>query len=150
MKTVILYASVHHGNTRKVVEAMAPILSADLIDVLNTQSYDLSGYDLIGFASGIYYTGLHKSVVKAIEAAQFRPDQRVFTVVTSGAPFGKFPGPALKLLKAKNVRLTGSFHCRGFDTFGIFGKLGGIAKNRPNEKDLNAARTFAEGLKTAE
>lgn len=35
MKIVIIYASIHHGNTRKIVEAMANELSADIIDILH-------------------------------------------------------------------------------------------------------------------
>lgn len=147
MKAVILYASVHHGNTRKVAEAIASVLAADLIDVQKTEDFDLSRYDLIGFASGIYYSGIHEAVSRAIEAAEFRPDQRVFTVVTSGAPFGNFSASVTKLLKAKNARVAGSFQCRGFDTYGVFGKLGGIAKGHPNEKDLSDARAFAEKLR---
>ena len=34
MKTAICYLSCHHGNTRKVVEAMAEAGGADLIDCL--------------------------------------------------------------------------------------------------------------------
>lgn len=33
MKAVILYASSHHGNTKKVVEAMAEVLGAELVDL---------------------------------------------------------------------------------------------------------------------
>ena len=33
MRTVILYASVHHGNTKRVTKVMAKILEAELVDV---------------------------------------------------------------------------------------------------------------------
>lgn len=148
MKTAILYASVHHGNTLKVAEAMAAVLDAELIDATSAKDFDLSRYDLIGFASGIYYSGIHKAVARAIAAAAFRPDQRVFTVVTSGAPWIDFSARMTKLFEGKNVALAGCFQCRGYDTYGIFGKLGGIAKGHPNEKELAKARAFAETLKS--
>ena len=47
MKTVMIYASIHHGNTRKVVEAMAKELSADTIDITKNANPDISGYDII-------------------------------------------------------------------------------------------------------
>ena len=31
MKTLIIYESVHHGNTEKIAKAMAGILEADLL-----------------------------------------------------------------------------------------------------------------------
>ena len=34
------------------------------------------------------------------------------------------------------------FSCRGYDTYGFFEKIGGIAKNHPNEKDFKKAREF--------
>lgn len=52
MKAAIIYASVHHENTKKVVEAIAGENVVDLIDATKEKERDLSGYDLIGFASG--------------------------------------------------------------------------------------------------
>ena len=58
-RTLILYASTHHGNTRRLAEAMAEAAGAELCDLLHDPLPDLSGYDLIGMASGIYYGKLH-------------------------------------------------------------------------------------------
>ena len=43
MKTAICYLSCHHGNTRKVVQAMAEAGGADLIDVRTRQVVRLEG-----------------------------------------------------------------------------------------------------------
>ena len=53
MKSVIIYASTHHGNTKKVVEAIASKCDVELIDATRVHEKNLSEYDLIGFASGI-------------------------------------------------------------------------------------------------
>ena len=63
MKAAIIYASVHHENTKKVVEAIARENEADLIDATRVKEKDLSGYDLIGFASGVYYGKFHQTVL---------------------------------------------------------------------------------------
>ena len=47
-RTLILYASTHHGNTRRLAEAMAEAAGAELCDLLHDPLPDLSGYDLIG------------------------------------------------------------------------------------------------------
>ena len=62
MRIVIIYASVHHGNTKKIVEAMASVVSVDLINVTKNEELDLSEYNVIGFASGIYFNTLHKKI----------------------------------------------------------------------------------------
>ena len=58
MKSVIVTASVHHGNTRKVVDAIAKEFEVDIIDATQVKEKDLSGYDLIGFASGVLGVGV--------------------------------------------------------------------------------------------
>ena len=50
MKTAIVYYSAHHGNTKKLVEAVAQGRDVTLIDALAVKTADLSGYALIGFA----------------------------------------------------------------------------------------------------
>ncbi|MGB3985262.1 MAG: flavodoxin, partial [Limnochordia bacterium] len=43
-------------------------------------------------------------------------------------------------------RLLGTYGCRGFDTFGPFKLVGGIAKGHPNENDIAGAVKFFAGL----
>ena len=81
MKTAICYYSHHHGNTRKVLEAMASEGDVDLFDVSTGPSVRLEDYDCIGFASGIYGFEMHKSV--AALARQSLPQGKpVFFVYT--------------------------------------------------------------------
>ena len=48
MKDLIVFASKHHGNTRKLVQAIkANIESVDIVDASITQYLDLSKYVLI-------------------------------------------------------------------------------------------------------
>ena len=64
MKTVIDYASVHHGNTKKLVEKIAEECNVDLIDAVQQPKADLSEYDRFGCASGIYFSKFHKTILK--------------------------------------------------------------------------------------
>ena len=54
MKTAIVYASVHHGNTKKIVDEIAKDQNVDLVDATQVKEKDLTEYDAIGFASGIF------------------------------------------------------------------------------------------------
>ena len=49
MKTAIVYASVHHGNTKKIIDEIAKTNDVELIDATQTVEKDLSEYDLIRF-----------------------------------------------------------------------------------------------------
>ena len=51
--------------------------------------------------------------------------------------------PAQEAKKSKEI---GEYHCQGFDTFGPFKLLGGIAKGHPTEEETAAAVSFYAGL----
>ena len=63
MKTVIVYASVHHGNTKKLVEKIAEECKVDLIDAVQQPKADMPDYDRIGFASGLYFPKFHQTIL---------------------------------------------------------------------------------------
>ena len=141
MKTAICYYSRHHGNTLKVVEAMAGEGEADLIDVTSRQAVRLEEYDCVGFASGIYGFGFHKAVTAF--ARQYLPQGKpVFFVYTYGGARGTGARAAAEVAKEKDCPVLGEFSCKGFDTYGPFKLVGGIAKGHPDERDLENARKF--------
>lgn len=141
MKTAICYYSRHHGNTLKVLEAMAQEGEVDLIDVTTRQAVRLDGYDCIGLASGIYGFEFQKSVVAF--ARQYLPQGKpVFFAYTYGGAKGSGAKAAAEVAKEKNCPVLGEFSCKGYDTFGPFKLVGGIAKGHPNARDLEHARCF--------
>ena len=66
MKTAIVYASVHHGNTKKIIDEIAKTNDVELIDATQTVEKDLSEYDLIGFASGVYGGKFHIDPLQSV------------------------------------------------------------------------------------
>lgn len=147
MKTAICYLSCHHGNTRRVVEAMAEAGGADLIDVRARQAVRLEEYDCIGLASGIYGFEMHKAV--AAFARQYLPAGKpVFFVYTYGGAKGNGTKTLRQIAREKGCPALGEFGCKGYDTFGPFKLVGGLAKGHPDERDLEQARAFFLGLPT--
>ena len=141
MKTAICYYSRHHGNTLKVLEAMAEVGEIDLIDVTTRQAVRLEHYDCIGFASGIYGLTFQKAVVEF--ARQYLPcGKPVFFVYTYGGAKGSGAKVVQEIAREKNCPVLGEFSCKGYDTFGPFKLTGGIAKGHPDEQDLEHARRF--------
>lgn len=145
MRTVIVYASVHHGNTKKLVEKIAEKCGVDLIDAVQQSKADLSVYDKIGFASGIYFSKFHQRILQFI-AENLPEDKKVFLICTYGGS-SNYKSPEA-ILKEKRADIIGKFGCKGYDTFGPFKMLGGIAKGHPDEKDIQDAVNFISGLLT--
>ena len=143
MKTAIIYASVHHGNTKKVIDEIAKTNEVDLIDATQITEKDLSGYDLIGFASGVYYGKFHQSVLK-FASVNLIENKNVFLMCTYG---GSEAFKSMEtIIEDKHDTLVGRFSCKGFDTFGPFKLIGGVAKGHPDNKDLAAAVEFYRNL----
>lgn len=67
MKVLLIYSSIHHGNTEKIARAMGKSINADIIETRNLKINTLNEYDLIGFGSGIYYGKLHKNILELID-----------------------------------------------------------------------------------
>lgn len=145
MKTAVCYYSRHHGNTLKVLQAMAAEGDVELIDVTARQAVRLDDYDCVGFASGIYGFDFQKSVIAF--ARQYLPQGKpVFFVYTYGGAKGSGTKTMKEIAAEKNCPVLGEFGCKGYDTFGPFKLIGGIAKGRPNARDLENARRFYRAL----
>ena len=145
MKTAIVYYSQHHENTRKIVEAIARENDVTFINVTEGSDTDLSRYDRIGFASGIYFSNMAKPLQEYAEA-HLPARKKVFFIATCGMIRKNYFNSMKEIAREKKCRLIGGFMCKGFDTFGPFRFIGGIAKKHPNEKDIKKALEFYKSL----
>lgn len=147
MKTAIVYYSKHHENTKKVLEAIksSSLDEITLIDAVTSKNVKLDEYDMIGFASGIYYSKFHK---KVLEFAKSNTPKRknVFFVYTYAAEKQGYTKAIREALNGKEANILGEYGCFGFNTFGPFKLVGGIAKNHPNEEELESAVSFYNSL----
>ena len=144
MKTAIVYYSQHHGNTKKLVDAIAQQDDVCLINVVENPNADLLEFDCIGFASGIYFAAFAKQLLVFAEQ-KLPPHKNVFLLNTCGFQSGVYFDAIRKIVRAKECQELGAYQCLGFDTFGPFKLVGGIAKGHPNEEEIaDAVRFFLE------
>ena len=143
-KSLILYHSEHHGNTKKVALEIAKVLNADLISSHEAENF-IETYNLIGFGSGIYYGKFHDTIYKIIESLLFQDGKNCFIFSTTGSKNYSMRGHSLikEKLKEKGFTIIGEFSCLGYDTALT---VKGINHGRPNREDLNKAREFAQNL----
>ena len=145
MKTLIVYHSEHHGNTKKLLDAIADQEEVTLVEAGDASKIDASGYDLIGLASGIYYQKFHKDVLNWAEQ-NLPQGKKVFFLYTCGVKRNGYLDAIEQVVVSKASNIVGRYNCLGFDTFGPFKLVGGIAKGRPNEEDVTGFKEFFVGL----
>ena len=75
-----------------------------------------------------------------------RAGERGFFVCTYGGAKGAGSRTLRRIAAEKGCPVLGEFGCKGYDTFGPFRLVGGLAKGRPNERDLEKARAFYRGI----
>lgn len=144
MKSIIIYASTHHGNTRKVVEAIAKESEVELLNACEVHEKDLTNYDLIGFASGIYAAQFHQQI-KNFAQVNLPQNKKIFYIMTS-AMDKDFSKSMEASINGKNAEIVGKFSCKGYNTFGPFKLVGGTGKGHPDDNDLKNAVEFFKGL----
>ena len=115
-KIAIVYVSTHHGNTKKVLEAMAEERACDLYPADRAKDIELDAH------------------------------QRTFIVYTAGIDFKNYAVSVERILREKAGTYVGRYACRGYDTWGPFGLFGGIGRKHPTDKDLLKAREFIKAL----
>ena len=151
MKVLIVYISVHHGNTEKVASVVARTLDADLVQVKQADASMLEQYDVIGFGSGIYYGKHHEDLLGFVDRLPVVKNKKAFVFSTSGLRkmplVHDFDKSLKERLRQKGFDIIGEFACRGYDTYRAAGLIGGVNRNRPNANDLEKAENFAGRLK---
>lgn len=145
MKSAIVYYSKHHGNTMKLIEAIATKHDITAIDVTKVKDADLSQYDAVGFASGIYYSKFHKTVLEFAEK-NLPKGKPVFFLYTYGAKKSGYTKAISEAVSKHDAKVLGEYGCFGFNTFGPFKLIGGIAKGHPTADELKAAVDFYASL----
>jgi len=135
-------------NTRRVAEAMAGPLAAELVAIEQLKDHQLRGRPLIGLGSGVYWLRLERRIVDL--AARIPPGCRVFIFSTSGwrgqALADFYQSELAKKLAQHDIAVIGRWHCPGHDKQALFKWLN-ISRGRPNTDDIGSAREFAASLK---
>ena len=132
MATAICFYSKHHGNTKKLLDAIREAEgSVELIDITEQKKADLSGYDRIGFASGIYYGGFAKQLISFLRE-NLPENKPVFFLYSAG--------------RGVSDGFCRGIGCMGFDTFGPLKLIGGVRKGHPDAKEIRGAVEFYKNL----
>ena len=144
-KTVIIYASTHRGNTRKLIEAISEKYQIDIIDAIEQKFANLSEYDLIGFASGIDFGKFYDAVEQFLKD-NLPENKAVFFMYTCARDDKDFTYTMRTEAMKRHALLMGEYGCRGYNTYGAWKVIGGMNKHHPTKKELDGAVQFYELL----
>ncbi len=151
MTALIICTSKSNGNTRRVADELASVLDARVVSPEEVTDADIDGADLVGWGSGVYWMSFAPELLARIEALPERSRGRAFVFATSGmpeTPLRRYTARLRALLDGRGFSVADDvFHCRGLDTMGPLGLIGGVNKGRPSDGDLAAAREFAQRLR---
>ena len=155
LRSLVVVFSYHHGNTRKIADAVAQVLGAEVKTPRQVQPEEIAEYDLIGFGSGIYSAKHHESLLDLADRLPQVTGKKAFIFSTYGAPAVAAGGDFVKnnhsqlrkKLKAKGYTVSGEFACAGWNTNVFLKYFGGLNRGRPNAEDLKHAEKFARNLK---
>lgn len=145
-KTIIIYTSYHHNNTKKLLDEISKKKNIKLIKAENVKSINLDDYDYIGFASGIYAFDFSKRLINLAKNIKLKDNQKAFLIYTYGCKLKQYDKNITDILKEKGIEVIGSFGCKGYDTFGILKYIGGISRKHPNNKDITNAKNFINNI----
>ena len=71
----------------------------------------------------------------------------VFYIATYGTKKPSYYRAISKIAESRGCKEMGRYGCLGFDTFGPFKPVGGIAEGHPTEDEISGAVRFCECLK---
>ncbi|MCF8570226.1 flavodoxin [Gordonia sp. HY002] len=150
MNSLIVVASKSHGNTLRIAEAMAETLDATVVAPGDVSDSEIDAADLVGWGSGVYWMSFAPELTARIERLAVRDRGRAFVFSTSGLP----ETPLRRYSRALSRSLTGRgfevldpvFSCRGLDTMGPLGLVGGVNKGTPTTNDVAAAQAYARRI----
>lgn len=146
MKTIIIYESTHHGNTKKLVDAIVKKYGIKGMSIDEAEKIDCSVYDTIGIASGIAFGKFYKKTERFV-SEKLPNGKNIFFLYTCERDNGKYAVSVSTSAEAKQCKVIGIYGCQGFDTYGPFKLIGGIAKGHPTQKEIDGAVNFYAKLK---
>jgi flavodoxin len=141
MKSIVIYDS-YTGNTKKIAEVIAKTLKCKIKHVKEISEDKIEECDLVVIGTPVHSGMPSKKIKNFLEEKRIRKFCAVFCTYGLYLIGNLLAKNCLNYMKRKSeAKCIGKFKCPGFY------QIMKIHKERPNKKDLENARKFAESLK---
>ena len=146
-KIIIFYYSYSAMSTDKLVKGIQSIYpNIEILLLPSEEKNDVSSYDYIGFASGIYIIGMGEPIYQKIEKLTGLEGKKCFSLCTSGRNVSKYPYYPKKAIEKKGGIFLGGWGCHGKVNYFPFSAFGGVNKDKPDEYDIKTGAEFLRKL----
>ena len=140
-KSILIYASKHHGNTYKLVNAISEEYDIAMIDATKESIVDLQEYEVIGFASGIDFGKFYEEI-ENFAKNNLPIKKKVFFLYTCAMDRDGFTDSIKEIALEKEAVILGEYGCKGYNTYGPWKVIGGMNKKHPTEAEVKSAVEF--------
>lgn len=149
VKTLLIYKSIHHQNSKKIAEVFSRELNARLVEADQLKIDQLDNYQLIGFGSGIYNQKHHRALFDLIAKIPVQSNKPCFVFSTASIEYKKMNEALIAALQDKGFVVVDQFICRGFMDYSFIKYFfGGINRKKPGDKEFQRAEEFSRKLLT--
>ena len=146
-KAILFMQSYGSMNTKLLLDNAAKnFKNLEIVTLPNDTKTDVSSYDIIGFASGIYFWDVGKEVYNHITKLKGLEGKDVFVICTAGSPNEGHPKKPKEAIESKGGKLVAGFITMGSTKGGVTGFFRGLfnMQVRPNDNDFKECEKFIE------
>ena len=146
-KIIIFYYSYSAMSTEKLVKGIqSSFPNMEILLLPSEEKNDVSSYDYVGFASGIYAWDFGKPIYEKLETLTGLEGKKCFSLCTSTAGAEKYPLYPKEAIEKKGGKFIGGWGCPGKAVFFPLNMFGGVNKVRPNEEDIKTGTEYLKKL----
>ena len=146
-KIIIFYYSYSSMSTEKLVKGIqAAFPNIEILLLPSEEKNDVTSYDYVGFASGIYAWDFGKPVYQKLEKLTGLEGKKCFSLCTSTAGYEKYTQYPKEAIEKKGGKFIGGWGCPGKAVFFPLNIFGGVNKVRPNEEDIKTGSEYLKKL----
>ena len=146
-KIIIFYYSYSTMSTEKLIKGIqAAFPNIEILLLPSEEKNDVSSYDYIGFASGIYAWNFGKPVFQKIESLIGLEGKKCFSLYTSGKSSENYPFYPKEAIEKKGGKFLGGWGCQGKANFFPLNLFGGVHTSKPDENDIKTGVEFVKKL----
>ena len=146
-KIIIFYYSYSTMSTEKLVKGIqTQYPNIEILLLPSEEKNDVSSYDFVGFASGIYAWDIGKPLYEKIEKLTGLEGKKCFSLCTSGNNMERYATYPKDPIEKKGGKYVGGWGCLGKVGYFPFSLFGGMNKTKPDEEDIKNGAEFVKKL----
>ena len=146
-KILIFYYSYSSMSTEKLVKGIKEAFpNIEILLLPSEEQNDVSSYDYIGFASGIYSWNFGKPIFQKIEKITGLEGKKCFSLCTSGSVSEKYPFYPKDAIEKKGGKFLGGWGCQGKSNYFPLNLIGWLHIDKPDENDIKNGIEFVKKL----